>query len=209
MIKSDEADRNDNMHNVRATFERTVLPLLDELFKFALKLTSNEKELAEDLVQETLLRAYRSFENFEMREFGVKPWLLKIMHNIYFTELISRKKRKETNNQADIYAVEDQHTEQSFEFNNIENIKKVDWEQFDEEIKHNITQLPDEYREVLLLWALGDLSYKEIAEIADIPVGTVMSRLYRARKQLAENLTNYAKQHRLNIAERNEHKSDN
>ncbi len=189
-------DKNNNNPKINTDFENLVLPLLDELFKFALRLTSNNKPLAEDLVQETMLRAYRAFDKFEMRETGIKPWLLKIMHNIYFTELTKTKKRNEANHSTDIYSVEDRHTEQSADFD-IENIEKIDWEQFDEEIKNNITQLPDEYRAVLLLWAFGEFSYKEIADISDIPVGTVMSRLYRARKQLAQSLTNYAKKHRL------------
>lgn len=174
-------------------FEEVVLGLLDELFQFALRLTNNNRALAEDLVQETLLRAYRAFDRFEEREYGVKPWLLKIMHNIYFNELVAQKRRRESTNESQLNNIEDQHPEYKEEFD----INNVDWEQFDEEIKNQISQLPDEYRVVLLLWALGEFNYKEIADICDIPIGTVMSRLFRARKQLAKNLTSYAEAHRL------------
>ncbi len=173
-------------------FEKHILPELDRLFRFALRLAGNQSQ-ADDLVQETLLRSYRAFDRFEGDSSNLRSWLFKIMHNIYFNELIARKRRRVSETEQDWNQIADQHPEPWPEFD----VERLNWEKFDEEIKKSVEELAPEHRVVLLLWALEELSYKEIAEICDIPIGTVMSRLYRARKQLAESLTTYAKLHRL------------
>jgi len=176
----------------RKQFEELVLGEIGSLFRLAYRLTSNQAA-AEDLVQETLLRAFRSFSETTLREFGIKPWLLKILHNVYFNERLAQKRHHVLKDEPVWEQMADHHSEPWDQTD----IDHVNWEDFDEEIKSGIDTLAPEYRIVLLLWSLEQLSYREIADICNIPVGTVMSRLYRARKDLSARLAEYAVSHRL------------
>jgi RNA polymerase sigma-70 factor, ECF subfamily len=176
----------------RKQFEDLVLTELGPLFRLAFRLTGNQS-VAEDLVQETLLRAYRSFDKVTVHDFGLKPWLFKILHNLFFDELHARKKEHVLADEPAWELLADQHPESWPEIN----VDHVNWDQFDEEIKQGVEALAPEYRIVLLLWALEQLNYKEIADICNVPVGTVMSRLFRARRDLAHRLAGYARDHRL------------
>jgi RNA polymerase sigma-70 factor (ECF subfamily) len=181
------------MPSRQAGFERVAMPHMDSVYRMARRLTGNESE-AEDLVQDTFLRAYRAFDTFELRQYGAKPWLLKILHNTFYTRM-GRNARETT-------------LGEDFDFETLAagpepgpasdmGIADLDWDQFDQELKAAVGLLAPEYREVLLLWALEDLSYKEIAEVCDCAIGTVMSRLYRARQQVSQRLTDYARDERL------------
>ncbi len=182
----------------RKEFEGLVFPELDTLYRVAIRLTG-DRSSAEDLLQETLLRAYRAFEKFKLTNIGVKPWLFKIMHNIYFNEKLAEKRKHRFEKEL---AEESrgtpryQQSDQNLSLQEID-LDNIPWDQFDQEIKKHIEELPPEYRIVLLLWALKDLSYKEIADICNVPIGTVMSRLYRARQILTNTLSEYAKSHRI------------
>jgi RNA polymerase sigma-70 factor, ECF subfamily len=174
------------------SFEEQALPHLETLYRVARRLTRNEHE-AEDLVQETFLKAYRAFASFEMREFGIKPWLLKILHNTFLNRQ-ARENRAPT-------AADQKNLEQMYEATPSASapagLPEVDYEQLDEEVKQAIDTLAPEFRSVLLLWATMELSYQEIAETLGVPIGTVMSRLHRARQQLNRALKDYARAHRL------------
>jgi RNA polymerase sigma-70 factor (ECF subfamily) len=176
----------------RKQFESLVLKEIDALFRLALRLTGN-RSAADDLVQETLLRAYKAFDHFKIQEFGVKPWLFKILHHVYFNTLSNDRRHPVLKDEPIWNLLADHHPENWM----TENIEQIDWEQFDEEIKRGIDTLEPEHRMVLLLWSLEQLSYKEIAEICNVPIGTVMSRLFRARKELAMKLTSYANTNRF------------
>ncbi|MBI5763573.1 MAG: sigma-70 family RNA polymerase sigma factor [Planctomycetes bacterium] len=169
-------------------FNELVLPHLDVVYRVALKLSGRTAE-ADDLVQETFLRAFRSFQSFELRAYGAKPWLLKILHNAYFTR---RGQEQRSPSLMDDIGVDDVAAGDLVEPIGPLGIGELNWEGFDEELKHAVERLAPEYRSVLTLWALGDLSYKEIADVLGVALGTVMSRLYRARKQLTETLKEYA-----------------
>jgi len=173
-------------------FEELVLIELPSLFRLAFRLCGDRTK-AEDLVQETLLRAYKAFDDVKIREYGLKPWLFKILHNLFFNELTAQKRSHLLKDEPTWELMADQHTETWPEVD----IHNLNWDQFDDEIKRGVESLAPEYRIVLLLWALEQLSYKEIAEICNVPVGTVMSRLYRARKDLTDKLAGYAEAHRL------------
>jgi len=175
----------------RKQFEELVLSELGSLYRLGFRLTGNQAA-AEDLTQETMLRAYRSFDRLQIRQFGVKPWLFKILHNVYFNDRLTRKRHPVLPNEPPWELLADQH----HDWPQVD-IHHLNWEQFDEEIKHGVETLAPEYRIVLLLWSLEQLSYQEIAHVCNIPVGTVMSRLFRARKDLAEKLADYAKSHHL------------
>jgi RNA polymerase sigma-70 factor, ECF subfamily len=176
----------------RKRFESLVLKEADSLYSLALRLSGNNAQ-AEDLVQETFLRAYRSFDRFELRSYGVRPWLFKILHNVYFSDLASKSHRSEIHDEPIWNLLADKKLDNGGEMD----LAHLDWDQFDEEIKQGIESLPPKYREVLLLWSLEQLSYQQIAEICGVPIGTVMSRLYRARQKISASLKSYARSNRL------------
>ncbi len=170
------------------SFEALALPHLDVVYRVARRLCRDEHE-AEDLVQETYFKAYRAFENFEIREYGIRPWLLKILNNTF----LNRRARDQRAPKPT-----DQQTLEETQADDIGGTPPaLDFENVDEEVKRAIDGLSDDFRSVLLLWATSEFSYQEIAEMLDLPIGTVMSRLHRARQQLSRSLSEYAAKHRL------------
>lgn len=174
-------------------FEQLALPHLDAVYRLARRLASDPAE-AEDLVQEAFMRAYRAFDGFELREFGIKPWLLRILHNTFYTSRVRQKREPTLLDDLDFARAAEELTDVAVEPPRIDGI---DWDDFDQELKRAIGRLPEEYRVVLLLWAVEELSYKEIAQVIECPVGTVMSRLYRARQTLGASLADYARRRGL------------
>ncbi len=173
-------------------FEDQCLVHLDSVYRMARRLAHDNAE-AEDLVQDTFVRAFRAFDRFELREFGVKPWLFKILHNTFYTH--RGRNRRQPILLDDVSF--DQFAGESGAASEAEGIENIDWDAIDEELKEAVEALQPEYRLVLLLWSFEDLSYKEIADVCDCPVGTVMSRLYRARQQLGDRLTEFAKRRNI------------
>jgi len=171
-----------------ADFERDVLCYLDVVYRVAVGLSRDPHE-AEDLVQETFLRAHRAFQRFELRSHGAKAWLLKILHNVFYSrqEQIRRGPVQLDEIGPDDFAADAEETPVAPNL-----VGDLNWDGFDEEIKAAVSSLSPEYRSVLLLWALADMSYKEIAEVLGCAIGTVMSRLSRAREQLNRTLGEYA-----------------
>ena len=175
-------------------FERVALAELDAVHRMAFHLARNPDE-AGDLVQETYLRAFSSRTTFELRAHGIRPWLFKILHNVFYTRL-GRKQREPTLSedlQHEAAAEELDQTPPCWD------LATLDWEHVDERLKHAIAALPDHYREVLLLWAVEGLKYRQIAVVLDVPLGTVMSRLYRARGILSKKLTDLALEHGISV----------
>jgi RNA polymerase sigma factor (sigma-70 family) len=158
----------------QALFEQTVMPHLNAAYNLARWLTRNPDD-AEDLVQEAFLRAFRAFETFEGKD--GRAWLLAVVRNTCFTWL----KKK-----GDLTAVE--FDEQVHGAAN-ENAESVLLNEAALGSLHGCLEgLPLEFREVIILRELEELSYKEISDIARVPIGTVMSRLARGRKRLQECL---------------------
>lgn len=174
------------------SFERVATPHMEYVYRVARRLARDEHE-AEDLVQETYLKAYKAFERFEMREYGIRPWLLRILNNTFLN-------RAERQNRAP-RAVDHESLEKLSPAGTSRQVGDVDeplnFENLDAEVKTAVGKLLPEFRSVLLLWGTKDHTYQEIAEILDVPIGTVMSRLHRARRQLTETLRDYAKANRL------------
>ena len=165
-------------------FERLALEQLDMLYRIARRLT-RDPERAEDLVQETYLRALRGKDGFQLESFGIRPWLVRILQNLHFSRG-ARQSREPA-------AMEDAQLELAGA------TERAPWsgdgfDGMDERLVHALDELPDDYKTVMLLWALDELSYKEIAQACDIPIGTVMSRLHRARQRLAERLGDFWKE---------------
>ena len=162
-----------------ALFEQTVLPHLDAAYNLARWLTRDDAN-AQDLVQEACLRALRFFDGFHGT--NGRAWLLTIVRNTCYTWLKEHRKHEVANTSFD----EEMHSVESSE----ENPEGLLLRKASKDaIQRALEELPVEFREVMVLRELEGLSYKEIAGIAEIPIGTVMSRLARARKRLQESLT--------------------
>ncbi len=167
-------------------FETLAMEQLDMLYRVARRLTRSPAQ-AEDLVQETYLRALRARKRFQLESFGIRPWLLRIMHNLHISRA-DREKRQPI-------AIEESHLELTPAL--ASSLPISGFEGMDEQVVHAFNELPGDYQTVLLLWAIDELSYKEIASALEIPIGTVMSRLHRARRRLCELLQAYAVRERL------------
>lgn len=160
---------------IHTGFEQAVLPHLNAAYNLARWLTRNDED-AEDVAQEACLRAMKFFDGF--RGGAVRPWLLTIVRNTYLTWL-QKNRRKET------APLENDEVESAGANPEELLLERVDGQS----LRRALEDLPPEYREVLVLRELEDLSYKEISEVAGIPMGTVMSRLARARRRLQQTLT--------------------
>lgn len=163
----------------RKEFEEVALPYINSLYHMALKMTKNTQD-AEDLVQETYLKAYRFFHKFQ-KGTNCKAWLFKILHNTYINSY--RKKVKEPKvesvSEDPFYGIHGNILDIEEEL-----IKRTTRQ----EIKEALEKLSEEFRSVVILSDLEGFSYKEISEILDCPIGTVMSRLHRGRNHLKEIL---------------------
>lgn len=172
----------------RAAFEREALVHLDALLGLALRLTGGDEPRSEDLVQETVLRAWRSWDNYQAGT-NCRAWLMTILRNGFINKFRQRKRRpaqvefSEVQERSVFMDVADSDPEGDF-FEEI----------VDDRVTEAIQELPDEFRIPLVLSDLEGLAYQEIAEIMEIPVGTVKSRLFRARRRLQRQLYDYARE---------------
>ena len=171
-------------------FEELALAHLDPLYSAALRLTKNERD-AEDLVQDTCMRAYRFFDKFE-RGTNIKAWLFKILTNTFINRYRRRVKEKTVTEGAEREAVHEQFiSRDASDF--AANPEEYFFDRLlSDDVLKAIDQLPIDFRMVVILADLQEFSYKEIAEILECPVGTVMSRLFRGRKLLQKALRDYA-----------------
>jgi RNA polymerase sigma-70 factor, ECF subfamily len=176
----------------QATFAEQAMPLMDSLYGAALRMTRNQSD-AEDLVQETFLKAYRGFGGFQEGT-NLKAWLYRILTNTYINIYRSKKRRPD---ETDLAEVEDLYL-----YRRLGGLEAATagrsaedelLELFSEaEVKDAVESLPENFRMAVLLADVEGFAYKEIAEILDIPIGTVMSRLHRGRKALQKQLYEFA-----------------
>ena len=167
-------------------FEKLALEQLDTLYRVAKRLT-RDPDAAGDLVQETYVRALRARDSFELKEYGIRPWLLRIMQNLHYSRA-GRESRQPVK-------VEDEALEATEQVNTPDaeaTLAPLNLDALDERLAKALEELPVDYQIVLLMWAVDGLSYKEISHTLDIPIGTVMSRLHRARQRLGAQLRDYA-----------------
>jgi len=173
----------------RKAFEKEALPHMDALYRTALRMTKNQGD-AEDLVQETMVKAYRFWDKFEPGS-NCRAWLFKIMTNIFINEYRSKSRTPVSVNVDEIddnflYGQLAQLPPDRTPEDNL--FAKI----FDDDVKKAIEELPDDFRLVVVLSFLEGFSYQEIADIADLQLGTVKSRLHRGRKLLQKQLYDYA-----------------
>ena len=161
------------------SFEELAMPLFDQLYNFAHWLTQNREE-AEDLVQETYVKALKGFSSFQLGT-NFRAWMYRILRNTFLTSRTGLRATStvplDSDEDGPEHAVENETPETTL-------LKRSD----SELVQGAINELPVHYREILLLCELEEMSYQEIAETLSIPLGTVMSRLSRARKTLREGL---------------------
>ncbi|MEM7167439.1 MAG: sigma-70 family RNA polymerase sigma factor [Planctomycetota bacterium] len=181
----------------RDRFERLVMPHAEALYRFAHSLAKNSSA-AEDLVQDSFVSAYKNFARFRVGT-NCKAWLFKICKNLFIDGYRARKRRPVhqelgTVEVATMDASPDLTAQDGRPFlsQNIDN-EELFLDLFGDEINHHLAELPEEFRRALLLCDLDGLSYEEISEIMDTPLGTVRSRISRGRGLLRERLEDYAR----------------
>lgn len=185
----------------RARFEALVREHLDGLYGAALRLTRNRAD-AEDLLQETLLKAWRSFHTFEEGT-NARAWLFRILMNAHIDRYRKTAREPET---TDVEDVGDFYlyskVQESELLRRVGDPEKLLERVMEHEVREALESLPDHFRSVVILADLQGFSYREIADILGIPMGTVMSRLFRGRRLLQRKLWDYVRSHhRITTAE--------
>jgi RNA polymerase sigma-70 factor, ECF subfamily len=176
----------------QAQFSDQAMEFMPALYTAALRMTRNPAD-AEDLVQETFLKAYRAFGSFQEGT-NLKAWLYRILTNTFINSYRAAKRRPE---KADVEDIEDLYLYKRLGDLTAPNAGRSAEDELleritDDEVKRAIESLPDSFRIAVLLADVEGFSYKEIADITEVPIGTVMSRIHRGRRALQKALLDYA-----------------
>lgn len=188
MLQNLEENIKPDTNQLYKDFEEEALPHMDALYNFALKMTG-DSDTADDLIQDTYMKAFKFFDKFE-KGTNCKAWLFRILKNSYINDY--RKQSKEPD-KVDYDDIENFY--ENIKANEIKSSHLVhdDFSRLmDDDISEAITTLPEDFRTVIILSDIEGFTYEEIAEFVDCPIGTVRSRLHRARKMLFTKLYKYA-----------------
>jgi len=169
-------------------FEKELFPHMEALKTFAYHLTYNEED-ADDLVQETYLKAHKFIENYDAGT-NAKAWLFKILKNAYINDYRKKVRRPTKVDLDDLISIRDGENPNSHTFHDLR--QEIFDNTMGDEVTLAMNSLPIEFRTVILLCDIENFSYDEIAKILELPIGTVRSRLFRARNMLKEKLKQYA-----------------
>lgn len=184
-------DEGDTASSAENDFETEAMSYIDAMYGAALRMTRNPQD-AEDLVQETFVKAFRARDRFTMGT-NLRAWLFRILTNTYISEYRKKQRRPLESHHEEIedwqLAEASSHESQGLRSAEAETLDRLP----DSAVKKALQDLPEDYRMAVYLADVEGFAYKEIAEIMEVPLGTVMSRLHRGRKKLRDALADYAR----------------
>jgi RNA polymerase sigma-70 factor (ECF subfamily) len=193
----DQATETPSLYEIQKQmdFQSEAMIHIDSLYNFAVRMTGNSED-ANDLVQETFMKAYRFFESFE-KGTNCKAWLFRILKNSYINRYRKESKQPDKVDYDDIK--EFYHTIKHSSLDSTDMQEKMFDGLLSEKVSRALNSLPEDFREVVQLCDIEGFTYEEIANMVDCPIGTVRSRLHRGRKILRDKLLDYALDHGYNV----------
>jgi len=175
-------------------FQDEMIPHLDAVYNFALRLTADPND-AEDLVQDTIVKAFRFFSSYE-KGTNAKAWLFRILKNSYINNYRKKSKQPHQVDYSEISQYYESIRSEQSETTDLEDLMYR--ELMDDQVTGALTQLPEDFRTVVLLCDVEGFTYEEIANMLDVPIGTIRSRLHRGRNLLRAQLIEYAEKRGFN-----------
>lgn len=172
----------------QSDFNEEIIPHLDALYNFGLRLTSDPND-AEDLVQDTIVKAYRFFSSYE-KGTNAKAWLFRILKNSYINNYRRKSKKPQQVDYDEVATFYETIRAERTDTSDLEDTMYR--ELIDDDITKALDQIPEDFRTVVLLCDVEDFTYEEIANMLDVPIGTIRSRLHRGRNLLKAQLLEYA-----------------
>jgi RNA polymerase sigma-70 factor, ECF subfamily len=169
-------------------FNEEIIPHLDALYNFAIRLTTDPND-AEDLVQDTVVKAYRFFNSYE-KGTNAKAWLFRILKNSYINNYRKKSKKPQEVDYDEVSTFYETVRAERTDTTDLED--KMYRELMDDDITNALEELPEDFRTVVLLCDVEGFTYEEIANMLDVPIGTIRSRLHRGRNLLKVQLMEYA-----------------
>lgn len=170
-------------------FDDEIIPHMDALYNFALRLTTDPND-AEDLVQDTIVKAYRFFNSYE-KGTNAKAWMFRILKNSFINNYRKTSKKPAEVDYDEVSPYYESIRAERTETSDLENL--MFREMMDDDLSNALTRLPEDFRTVVLLCDVEGYTYEEIANMLDVPIGTIRSRLHRGRNLLKTELLDYAK----------------
>lgn len=169
-------------------FNDEIIPHLDALYNFGLRLTADPND-AEDLVQDTIVKAYRFFSSYE-KGTNAKAWLFRILKNSYINNYRKKSKKPAEVDYDEVASFYESIRAERTETSDLED--KMFRDLIDDDLSKALNSIPEDFRTVVLLCDVEDFTYEEIANMLDVPIGTIRSRLHRGRNLLKAQLMDYA-----------------